>query len=67
MKMDISRVYKNEDLRQWLISVQKSDGTYNPDTGAYKWGEIVYDLTKTDGEIGLGWMPMRGKIIEYGK
>ena len=63
--MDLTRVCKDEDIRQWLISIQKGDGTYNPHTGVYKWGEVVYDLTKTNGEIGLGWKPIKGKIIKY--
>lgn len=64
--MDLGRVCKDEELRQKLIQEQKGDGTYNPHTGVYKWGQVIYDLTKTNGEIGLGWMPMRSKIIDYG-
>jgi len=65
--MDLSKVCKDEDLRQELIGFQKGDGTYNSFTGVYKWGELVYDLTKTNGEIGLGWMSIKCKIINYGK
>lgn len=65
--MDLSKVCKDEDLRQELIGFQKVDGTYSSFTGVYKWVELVYDLTKTNGEIGLGWMPIKGKIINYGK
>lgn len=61
--MDLSRVCKDEELRQELIELQKGNGIYNPHTGVYKWGENIYDLTKTNGEIGLGWMPMRSPIF----
>ena len=63
--MDLSRVCKDEGLRQELIKLQKGDGYYNPHTGVYKWGELVYDLTKTNGEIGLGWIPMKPRTIKY--
>jgi hypothetical protein len=63
--MDLSKVEKDETKRQRLIEQQKGNGIYNPKTGVYKWGTVVYDLTKTNGESGLGWMPMRGKILSY--
>jgi hypothetical protein len=63
--MDLSKVEKDETKRQRLIEQQKGNGIYNPKTGVYKWGTSVYDFTKTNGEIGLGWMPMRGKILSY--
>jgi hypothetical protein len=63
--MDLSIVEKDEAKRQELISEQKGDGRYNPITGVYKWGQNVYDLTKTNGEYGLGWLPIRGKMINY--
>lgn len=61
--MDLTKVEKDENTRQLLIIEQKSDGRYNEKTGVYIWGKTVYDLTKTGGEIGLGWMPIKGKII----
>lgn len=63
--MDLSNIEKDETKRQKLIKRQKGDGIYNPKTGVYKWGQCIYDLTKTDGEMGLGWLPMRGKKILY--
>lgn len=57
----LEKVIQDETLRQELIKQQKGDGLYNPLTGVYKWGSMVYDLTKTNGEIGLGWMAMRFK------
>ena len=63
--MDITKVEQTEKKRQELIKSQKGDGKYNPITGVYKWGENVYDLTKTNGEIGLGYPPIRSKIFNY--
>lgn len=63
--MDLSKVVKDENLRQQLIEEQYGDGNYNPETGVYKWGEVVYDLTKSNGEAGLGWLPIKSKIIKY--
>jgi hypothetical protein len=63
--MDISKVEKDEVKRQILIQNQAGDGTYNPITGVYKWGDNVYDLTKTNGEPDLGYPHIRGKIIKY--
>lgn len=63
--MDLNNVEKDETKRQKLIEQQKGDGTYNPKTGVYKWGTSVYDLTKTNGEIGLGWMPMRSSVLSH--
>lgn len=63
--MDLSKVVKDENLRQQLIKEQYGDGHYNPETGVYKWGEVVYDLTKSNGEPCLGFMPIKGKIIKY--
>lgn len=60
--MDLSRVIQNEEERQKLISEQEGNGIFNPLTGAYKWGKSVYDLTKTGGEPGLGWLPMYFRI-----
>jgi hypothetical protein len=63
--VNLSKVEKDEDKRQSLIEEQKGDGYYNPKTGVYKWGANVYDLTKTNGEPGLGWLPMRSKLLKY--
>jgi hypothetical protein len=63
--MDITKVIKDEELRQKLIKEQSGDGRYNLETGVYKWGENVYDLTKTNGEGCLGFPPIRGKLIGY--
>jgi len=63
--MDLSKVEKDETKRQKSIEQQKGDGIYNSKTGAYKWGTCVYDLTKTNGEIGFGWIPMRAKVLSY--
>lgn len=60
--MDLTQVEKNEEKRQELIRLQIGDGTYNPITGVYKWGSAVYDLTETNGEQGLGWLPINTKI-----
>ena len=63
--MDLSKVEQNEEKSQNLIKLQEGDGSYNPITGTYKWGSNVYDLTKTNGEPGLGWLPIRNKPLEY--
>lgn len=64
--MDLSKVEKDENKRQQMIKDQPFGGIYNPLTGVYKFTEsIVYDLTKTGGLYGLGWLPMRSPIIEY--
>lgn len=63
--MDLSKVEQNEEKRQEFIKLQEGDGSYNPITGTYKWGSNVYDLTKTNGEPGLGWLPIRNKPLKY--
>ena len=65
--MDMGKVVSSESIRQALIKLQKGDGTFNPLTGVYKYGDKVYDLTKTDGEGCLGFPPIRSNIIKYNK
>lgn len=65
--MDLSIVEKDESVRQELISKQKGDGRYNPITGVYKYGQNIYDLTKTGGEPGLWYPPIRGRVFKYAK
>lgn len=66
--MNLTQVEKDENKRQELIKQQKCDGYYNPITGVYKYGEdVVYDLTKTNGECGLFYRPMRGNIFRYNR
>lgn len=65
MPIDLENVERDETKRQTLIMIQAGDGLYNPTTGVYKWGTNVYDLTKTNGEIGLGLLPMKTKTINY--
>ena len=53
--MDLSRVCKDEDLRQELIKLQKGDGYYNPHTGVYKYGELgcyAHNLCNTHSPFG---------------
>lgn len=63
--MDISKVIQDEELRQQAIEKQVGDGRYSLETGVYKYGENVYDLTKSNGEGCLGYPPIRGTIIKY--
>jgi len=63
--MDLSRVVKDEEERQRLIKEQEGGGVYNPLTGVYKYGKRVYDLTKTNGDLGLYWPPIRSKLIRF--
>lgn len=65
--MDLTQVEKDPQKREALIKLQKGDGRFNPQTGVYKWGSEVFDLTKTDGKPLVGWMPIRSKIINYKK
>jgi len=60
--MDLTRVIQNEEERQRLISEQEGNGIFNPLTGTYKWGVNVYDLTKTGGRRGAGWLPMNFRL-----